>query len=79
MACKDSVEMKMGMVFMLLGFVSFLLGFSLLSGSGMEAIDERWGGFGLGDDRGGTYRRERETKTRLSVLSCREVGKKTKG
>lgn len=46
--------MKMGMVFMLLGFVSFLLGFSLLSGSGMEAIDERWGGFGLGDNRGGT-------------------------
>lgn len=53
MACKDSVEMKMGMVFVLLGFVSFLLGFSLLSGLGTEAIDESWEGFGLGE-RGGT-------------------------
>ena len=57
MACKDSVKMKMkmGMVFVivLLGFVSFLLGFSLLSGLGMEAIDESWEGFGLGE-RGGT-------------------------
>ena len=54
MACKDSVKMKMGMVFVivLFGFVSFLLGFSLLSGLGMEAIDESWEGFGLGE-RGG--------------------------
>ena len=59
MACKDSVEIKMGMVFVivLLGFVSFSLGFSLSTGLGIEAIDESWGGLGLClglGERGGT-------------------------
>jgi hypothetical protein len=51
MACKDSVDMKIGSVMVvvlaLLGFVSFLLGFSLLTGLGMDAIDERAGEVGV--------------------------------